>query len=132
MKKTHGILLTSAILLCAAIAGLWTSLAVRHLNQPQRTFHYPIQFVEKLKNNPHAGKKIYQEYCAACHDPEPLIAVNAPRFGHREDWQAYARLDMQTLLAITSRGVSAMPARGGCFECDDALLEQAIRYILAR
>ena len=131
MKKK---LLLTGIFLLAAIAGLWTSIAFHHLNQVTsgngRTFHYPIKFIAGLKNDTDAGKKVYQEYCAACHASRPLIAVRAPRLGHADDWQVYCDMKIKGLLAIVDRGVGVMPARGGCFECSDILLEKAIRYLL--
>jgi len=37
---------------------------------------------------------------------------------------------MDTLLKMTIQGVGAMPARGGCFECSDGQLKEAIIYML--
>jgi len=132
VTKPQTVLLSSIILLAAAALGLWTSIAFHRLHKASRTFHYPTQFIAKLKNDPQAGKKIYHEYCAACHAPHPLVDVNAPRLGNRKDWRRYRQLNTATLLAMLNRGVAAMPARGGCFECDDALLKQAIIYMLSR
>lgn len=133
MKKK---LLIVAILLLAGAAGVWTSIAFYRLNQGEvvnlrRTFHYPTQFVNQLKTDPRAGEKVYQEYCASCHAPQPLIDVRAPRLGS-SDWKPYCHADINALLAITNRGIGAMPSRGGCFECDDALLEKAIRYMRSK
>lgn len=126
-------LLFVVVFVLSAIAGLWTSIAFHQLNQPvekQRTFHYPVKFVAGLKDDPAAGKKVYQEYCAGCHAPQPRIAVRAPRVGYRKDWQVYCGMKKKTLLTIVDKGAGVMPARGGCFECSDRLLQEAIDYML--
>ena len=109
----------------------------RHVNQPSaletpiiQTFHYPAKFVKQLEGDKHAGEKIFKEFCRTCHDKKPLIDINAPRIGDKKIWQQLQRLGMPTLLNMTMRGMGAMPARGGCFECNDAQLKEAIQYIL--
>ncbi len=94
------------------------------------TYHYPATFVNQLKGDPEAGKKIFLEFCGACHNENPSVDVNAPRIGDKIKWGAYRDLKMPTLLKLTIQGNGAMPARGGCFECSDAQLEMAIQYIL--
>lgn len=98
--------------------------------RPKRTFHYPSQFVAQLKNNPHAGQKIFHEFCQSCHAAHPLIPVHAPRIGIASDWAALRQQPITTLLLVTKNGVGPMPARGGCFECSDAQLQETIAYIL--
>jgi hypothetical protein len=43
------------------------------------TFHSPALFVKQLIGDPLAGKKIFREFCASCHDDHPRIDVPAPR-----------------------------------------------------
>lgn len=95
-----------------------------------RTYHYPSSFVSGLKNDPKAGEKIYREYCAACHAPQPMIDINAPAKGNKALWQALNQsLGEEGLWQYTLMGHNAMPARGGCFECSDEQLRQAVRYL---
>ncbi len=94
------------------------------------TYHYPATFVKQLENDPEAGKKIFLEFCAACHSENPPVDVNAPRIFDVKRWKTYRDLKMPVLLNLTIQGNGAMPARGGCFECSDQQLEMAIRYIL--
>lgn len=94
------------------------------------TFHTPVSFVSQLEGDPDAGKKIFKEFCASCHSKTPAISVNAPKINDKSVWGALNQLGVKKLLAITVQGRGAMPARGGCFECSDALLEEAIRYML--
>jgi cytochrome c5 len=96
-----------------------------------QTFHYPTLFVSQLKGDPHAGEKIFKEYCVSCHVANPVIEVNAPAIGDEKAWHFRRQLGMNTLLKITIDGVGAMPARGGCFECSDEQLRATIAYMLS-
>ncbi|OGO93344.1 MAG: hypothetical protein A3F41_01385 [Coxiella sp. RIFCSPHIGHO2_12_FULL_44_14] len=93
--------------------------------------HYPTLFVNQLKNDPTAGKKIFHEYCAACHAQQPEIDIHAPRFGDHATWSAFKALGSEKLFQWTTQGHGAMPARGGCFECSDEQLKAAIRYLIS-
>ncbi len=126
------------LMLVSAVAGFIVSLyfhsqkaqqAAPSIVEQQRTYHYPISFVAQLTDDPHAGEKIFHEFCASCHGKQPLIEVHAPRIGHKKEWEQRRHLNMDTLLLITRNGVGPMPARGGCFECSDEQLKQAIQYI---
>jgi cytochrome c5 len=94
------------------------------------TFHYPALFVNQLKGDPDAGRKIFKEFCAACHDKEPKIDIHAPHIGDQNAWKNRQKLGLPILLKITTTGVGAMPARGGCFECSDEQLSETIQYML--
>lgn len=94
------------------------------------TFHSPVNFVKQLEGDPSAGEKIFHEFCESCHAPVPLIDVHAPRVNDYQAWQFRKKMGVPALLKITINGAAAMPARGGCFECSDAQLQQAIEYIL--
>ncbi len=95
-----------------------------------RTYHYPASFVASLKGDPQAGAKIYRQYCQACHAPEPEIELNAPSRGNMAVWKALSTAwGEEQLWQFTLDGHNAMPARGGCFECSDAQLRQALDYL---
>lgn len=124
------------ILLCSGIAGFILSL---HLNHSQEslnaiptieTFHSPVSFVTSLKGDPKAGRKIFKEFCGCCHDRDPIINLNAPRIDEKQKWQALKKLGIPSLLKLTVQGNGAMPARGGCFECSDQQLKEAIHYMI--
>lgn len=107
-----------------------TSLPQKNEVEVIQTFHYPATFVNQLKNDPQAGKKIFKEFCATCHDKKPLIDIRAPRLGDKAAWNMKRKMGMPALLNITIMGVGAMPSRGGCFECSDEQLRETIQYIL--
>lgn len=125
------------ILFISGLAGFVVSL-YRHAPSPMldphvqtiETFHYPVSFVKQLQGDPAAGKKIFRQFCMTCHGHPPIIAIQAPQIGDQKAWAARRNLGMKTLLDITVKGIGAMPARGGCFECSDQQLIEAIHYIL--
>ena len=94
------------------------------------TFHYPSTFVKQLKGDPAAGEKIFKQFCTSCHGNPPTIDINAPRICDKKMWQLRQKMGMPALMKITTMGVGAMPARGGCFECSDDQLRETIQYIL--
>ena len=98
--------------------------------EEDRVFHYPLDFIKSVEKDPHAGKKVYQEYCISCHAQQAEIPLRAPRLGIKKDWVSYQNLTMDVLFKLVAQGVGAMPARGGCFECSDALLKKTITYML--
>jgi cytochrome c5 len=128
------------LICCLVISGILGFVFSLYRHAPQRvdpdavvtiqTFHYPALFVQQLKNDPDAGRKIFQEFCAACHAKQPRIDVHAPRIGDTAAWQMRQRLGLPILLKITINGIGAMPARGGCFECSDQQLQDTIQYML--
>ena len=130
------------ILLMSALGGFMVSVAVHGPQLKNKdeaideavvrnTYHNPISFVAQIKEDPKAGEKIVREFCGACHAKEPAIEVGAPRTGVEREWAPYKKLSMKQLLENTKRGLGPMPARGGCFECSDEQLQQAIDYMLS-
>ncbi|EKD91700.1 MAG: Cytochrome c5 [uncultured bacterium] len=123
----------------AGISGFLISLYVQHANklnskkyiQSEIVLHDPLSFVSQIKNDPKAGEKIYFQYCASCHNSNPIIPVHAPSIANKKAWKKYRHWSMKKLLKKVNAGIKAMPARGGCFECSDALLIKAIKYMLA-
>jgi cytochrome c5 len=121
------------LLFSSGVAGLSLSLYTHRLLDTRletQPYHYPIQFVTQLKNDPNVGKKIFKEYCASCHAPQPIIHVNAPKINDKTAWKIRYKRGIKPLLKRTMEGVGAMPARGGCFECSDIQLRAAVCYIL--
>lgn len=95
-----------------------------------RVSHSPLTLVKQLVDDPSAGEKIFKEFCASCHGRNRTIDIDAPRIGDQKLWNKLRKWGVSTLLAVTVKGVGVMPARGGCFECSDQQLRQAIEYIL--
>lgn len=139
MQKPNLTIFIIFILALSGLSGLGLSLYVHGRTPPTpnpsdiqmlQTFHTPLSFVKQIANDPNAGEKIFKEYCGSCHSQKPIIDVDAPRIGDKKTWQMMRSKGMPTLLSITIKGKKAMPSRGGCFECSDKQLQEAIQYIL--
>lgn len=133
MKKNVAVTL---LLICSGVLGFVVSW---HRHRPSaddiqmiQTFHRPAVFVKQLEGDPDAGRKIFKEFCATCHNNPPMIDVRAPLIGDKTAWHALQKADKKALLKITTQGAGAMPARGGCFECSDEQLLMTINYILLK
>lgn len=74
----------------------------------------------------HLNRTVYRRVCAACHDGG---ALGAPRTKNDEDWARFPR-DLNALLAMARQGKGAMMPSGGCPECSDEDLREAIRFML--
>jgi cytochrome c5 len=123
------------LLIISGILGFITSLYIHQINSAEvrtiETFHYPSLFVKQLKNDPDAGRKIFKEFCVACHAQNPTIDMRtAPKIGDRKAWEARKKMGLDALMKYTISGIGTMPARGGCFECSDEQLRKTVEYIL--
>ncbi len=140
--KNIRVILIICVLMLSGLIGFFISLYQHNSNDIPRpngvngdvqlieTFHYPSLFVKQLKGDPHAGEKIFKQFCTSCHGNPPIIDIKAPRIGDKKAWKIRQQMGMPTLMKITTTGVGAMPARGGCFECSDKQLQETIQYIL--
>lgn len=130
-QKIYLIILLMAL---SGVGGFLLSLYVHGIFmaplRDEKLFHFPVSFVKQIENDHDAGRKIFHEFCISCHGVEPIISVNAPRVNNKKHWDNYRKLGMPFLLERTIKGAGAMPARGGCFECSDEQLKEAVQYIL--
>lgn len=94
------------------------------------TIHNSNERIHAIEQDQARGKKIYQAFCASCHDPNPLIELGAPKRGAPKDWQARLKQPANDLFKHVEEGLNAMPARGGCFECSDDALKEATTYLI--
>ncbi len=92
--------------------------------------HRPGDFIKSIEGDPSAGKKVYEEFCASCHAVDPSIAVGAPRFRVTQEWKPFMHQDFNLMMRWVDEGIGAMPPRGGCFECSDQNLKDAVVYML--
>ncbi len=69
---------------------------------------------------------VYKRVCASCHETG---AANAPKTKNVEDWERFPR-NLNALLALARQGKGAMMPSGGCAECSDEELLEAIKFML--
>lgn len=96
----------------------------------QHQFHHPSEFVKQLKGKKDQGQKVYASFCSNCHNKKPLINLGAPRIGVKADWESRLKQSSSEMMKKVMEGVGAMPAMGGCFECDDNMLTSAVLFML--
>ncbi|WP_165474723.1 c-type cytochrome [Legionella nagasakiensis] len=92
--------------------------------------HHPQDFLKEISGSNNAGEHIVHHFCIHCHDRKPRIPVGAPRIGVTSDWEPRVKRGLDVLFKHTDEGLNAMPARGGCFECSDQQLLEAILVML--
>lgn len=93
--------------------------------------HHPQDVLNAAKLAP-KGQGVYRHFCANCHAKKPLIQLGAPRFRQKNDWHDRLAQKEETLFKHLLEGINAMPARGGCFECSDKELKEALIYMLPK
>ena len=75
------------------------------------------------------GRDTYQQYCAGCHDTG---TGNAPRRSDTDYWKKRLQVAIGrsalTNTVITGKG--AMPAKGGCTDCTEEMLQNAVLYLI--
>ncbi len=81
----------------------------------------------------HPGRAVYARVCFACHDTG---VAGAPKLGDTALWRPRQEKGMEALHHSVWHGykgeVGYMPPRGGCADCSDEDLEQALSYILSK
>ena len=76
---------------------------------------------------PRGGAESVKTYCAACHETG---AAGAPKIGDKAAWGAVAKKGLNGMLAIATKGVKAMPPRGGGADLSDYELARAIVFMV--
>ena len=71
------------------------------------------------------GKKVYEGVCVACHGSG---AAGAPKFGDKTAWAPRLSKGEEALLASATKGLNAMPAKGG-YTGSDAEFKAAVQYL---
>lgn len=93
--------------------------------------HQPSVILADIHASKQVGKGVYDHFCVSCHASKPLIQLGAPRKGIKEDWLwRIKKKGKKGMFKTTEEGIGNMPPRGGCFECSDEDLRQAIAYLL--
>ncbi|MFO1379834.1 MAG: c-type cytochrome [Chitinivorax sp.] len=74
------------------------------------------------------GKEIYSSTCSACH---ATGAAGAPKFGDKAAWAPRIGKGMEALIASATKGLNAMPPKGG-YSGADAEFAAAVEYMVSQ
>lgn len=80
---------------------------------------------------PRTGIQVYENRCKTCHDRN---TQGAPMPDDEYEWNKRAAKGTDVLMEHIINGYqrTLMPARGGCLNCSDEELRNALNYILKR
>ncbi|NVJ60444.1 MAG: cytochrome c5 family protein [Gammaproteobacteria bacterium] len=76
---------------------------------------------------PRSGADVYASNCSACH---AAGVGGAPKYGTAV-WNDLAAKGIDNLLQSVLNGKGIMPAKGGCSNCSDDELQQAVEHMVA-
>ncbi len=74
-----------------------------------------------------AGKAIYTQYCAGCHN---MGGGGAPKFGDSSQWEPLVAGGMSQVYTNAIRGINGMPPKGNCDSCTNEQINFAVDYIV--
>lgn len=81
---------------------------------------------------PTSGKDLFEQTCSACHGAG---IAGAPKAGDKAAWAAHIAKGLPTLYGHALHGFTGttgtMPAKGGRTDVPDALVEQAVNYMVS-
>ena len=81
---------------------------------------------------PASGKELFEQTCSACHGAG---VAGAPKAGDKTAWAPHIAKGLPTLYDHALHGFTgssgSMPAKGGRTEAPDALVEQAVNYMVS-
>ena len=80
----------------------------------------PIHSFQYLVGAAQTSEQIVQKYCAACH---ATGAAGAPKIGDRAAWAPLVKGGLERLAGNATKGVKAMPPRGGLEDTPEARTE---------
>lgn len=133
----HSTKLLASLGLIAALAGSALTLAsvedeIEDRIKPEGSVNIAGESQEKAKEEEsggaRGGEEVYSAACGSCHDSG---AAGAPKFGSSGDWASRLEQDTETLYKHAIEGYNAMPAKGGCSDCSEKEVKNAVDYIVA-
>lgn len=83
---------------------------------------------QAASSGPRAGNEVYDAVCMACHSTG---AAGAPKKGDTAAWAPRIDKGMETLITHALNGFNAMPAKGGCANCPDEEIKNAVEYMVS-
>ncbi len=72
------------------------------------------------------GQQVYQQVCSICHADGKL---GAPKLGDKAAWVPLVKTNLDVLITRAIQGYKGHPAKGSCYECTDADIIAAVKYM---
>lgn len=82
---------------------------------------------KKEKAAEHAGKKVYDKFCMACHASG---AAGAPKLNEPKQWEARIKQGQDVLVKHVIKGYKFMPPMGTCMSCSKEDIHAAVDYMV--
>lgn len=92
-----------------------------------RTVQSKVPPAPKIATGAEAGKGVYEQYCAGCHN---MGGGGAPKLGDGATWEQLVKLGMPQLYNNAITGIRGMPPKGTCTTCTDDQVKAAVDYII--
>ncbi len=91
----------------------------------------PVEIAVAAESKPHAGEKIYNQYCVICHKAG---VAGAPKKGDAKEWNTRLEAGMAVVTEHALKGYTGksgvMPAKGGFMQLTDEEVRQAVQYLV--
>ena len=91
----------------------------------------PAEIAVAAESKPHAGEKIYNQYCVICHKAG---VAGAPKKGDAKEWNTRLEAGMAVVTEHALKGYTGksgvMPAKGGFMQLTDEEVRQAVQYLV--
>lgn len=84
---------------------------------------------QQQSSGPRSGEEVYAAACSACHDSG---AAGAPKFGDTSAWADRISKGDDTLYDHAINGFNAMPPKGGCSDCSNEEIQNAVDHMTAQ
>ncbi|WP_336367456.1 c-type cytochrome [Marinobacter sp. C2H3] len=76
---------------------------------------------------PRSGEAVYTSVCSACHGAG---IAGAPKMGDKAAWAPRIEQGLETLIQHAINGIRGMPPKGGCANCPDEEIGNAVTYMV--
>ena len=75
------------------------------------------------------GEEVFNAVCTGCHSTG---AAGAPKIGDKDAWAPRIAQGEDTLLQHALNGFNVMPPKGGCGNCSDEEIRNAMEYMVSK
>lgn len=87
----------------------------------------PVVAAAPVAKKAPSAKETYQTKCFACHGTG---AAGAPKLGDKDAWAPRVAQGIDVLYDHAIKGFNAMPPKGACMDCSDAVIKSVVDYLV--